>query len=355
MKKVLLMPEEEGRQSNQPAEKDWLTGLYDKKTIEHKVNEALKSKQSGIMFMIDVDNFRTINDRYGHIAGDRVLKGIASLLEKMTLHSDLLGRVGGDEFVIFMPISQGPDFIKSRCRQIEQRFCSLPPSRFAVRRISLTVCGACGQPGDRYRDLFKRVNQYLSQEKAGRGKQKEIPGSDRLYADRDRSRKSDIKQLDSELSEPGTIEGAYCQDYESFINIYRFMERRLRRNQTDIFSILITMTDSRGDFPALLERGRLMELLYQLIHRSLRSGDMFTRYSSCQFLLLVCDAAAGDAVSIAQRIQQKFYQNISTDGKYELCYDIYPLKPALVTGRHGSRDINKNTSQIIRTRENKRR
>lgn len=347
MKKVLLLLKEENRRLNQLAEKDWLTGLYNRMAMEHKVNEVLDSRQRGVMFVIDVDNFKAINDRYGHIAGDTVLKGIADMLGTLTLRNDLLGRVGGDEFVIFMPISQGPDFIKSRCRQIEQRFISLPPSRFAVSRISLTVCGSCYQPGDRYKDLFDRADQRLLQEKSGRRKQKGTAGNHGPYTDRDCSLKVDMAQLSRELSEPGDTEGAYCQDYESFINIYRLMERRLKRIQSDIFSILITVTDHEGDFPVLSERGTLVEMLYQIIRHSMRSGDVFTRYSSCQFLVMVCDAAPPDTVSIARRIQQKFNQHISQDSKYELWYDIYPLKPAF----SADKDIYGN----IRTPESGRR
>ncbi len=307
------------------AEKDWLTGLYNWTAMEHRVNETLKSKQRGVMFVVDVDHFKEINDRYGHMAGDQTLKGIARMLEQLTLRNDLLGRVDGDEFVIFMPISQGPDFIVSRCRQIERRFAILPPSRFMVSRLSITVCGSCYQAGDSYEDLFDRAQQSLLQEKAGRKRLKRM-GETNPYEDRDLCRRVDMKQICGELSDPGETEGAFCQEYESFINIYHFMERRLRRIQSDMFSMLITLTDSQNEFPALQEREALMDMLYQLVRRSLRSGDVFTRYSSCQFLVLICDAPAADTASIAQRIRQKFYQDVSPDSKYDLYCDIYPLK-----------------------------
>lgn len=350
----LSMLREENKRLSRLAEKDWLTGLYNRMAVEERGSEWLKTGKSGTLFVLDMDNFKKINDRYGHIAGDRVLQGIAEVLEKMAFRTDIVGRVGGDEFVIFMPVSQEEAFIESRCRQIEQRFQKLPRPQFVVKRISLTVCGSCYQDGDDYQSLFDRADQKLLQEKAARKRQAETAESgtdDRNSAgitssasitrgastpggsgaaSGTTSLKIDIEQISRELSEPGHAEGAFCQDYDSFVCIYRFMERRLKRMHSEVYSILFTLTDGEGDFPSLQIRGKLMETLHECIRTSLRLGDVFTRYSSCQFLVMVCDATAAQSDAIAKRIQMRYEQQCScaADGGCHLVYNRYPLKPA---------------------------
>lgn len=332
----LSMLQEENKRLSRLAEKDWLTGLYNRMAVEERVSEWLKTGKSGTLFVLDMDNFKKINDRYGHIAGDRVLQGIAEVLEKMAFRTDIVGRVGGDEFVIFMPVSQDEAFIESRCRQIEQRFQKLPRPQFVVKKISLTVCGSCYQDGDDYQSLFDRADQKLLQEKAARKRQAETAEfridsrSSAGTASDTTSLKVDIEQISRELSEPGNAEGAFCQDYDSFVCIYRFMERRLKRIHSEVYSILFTLTDGEGNFPSLQVRGELMETLHECIRTSLRLGDVFTRYTSCQFLVMVCDATSAQSDVIAKRIQKRYEQQCScaADGDCHLVYNRYPLKPA---------------------------
>ena len=85
------------------AELDGLTGLYNRITMERRVDDHLRSKQPGTMIVLDLDHFKQVNDRYGHIAGDMLLCTIANVLKKMFSGRNLVGRVGGDEFVIFIP------------------------------------------------------------------------------------------------------------------------------------------------------------------------------------------------------------------------------------------------------------
>ncbi len=89
---------------------DPLTQLHNRKFILNRINReiqtVLQSKSiDATLFamMIDVDNFKFINDRYGHAAGDLVLKDISSILKRSIRGMDFVGRLGGDEFVIVTP------------------------------------------------------------------------------------------------------------------------------------------------------------------------------------------------------------------------------------------------------------
>lgn len=328
MNEMLLSLMEENKRLSRLAETDWLTGLYNRMAVEKNVNVLLSKRQCGVLFVIDVDHFKAVNDRYGHLAGDGVLREIARTLTNMTLCNDVIGRIGGDEFVIFMPIRQGPDFVESRCRQIQQHFQDLPCFQFMEGNLSLTVCGSCYQKEDDYNRLFDRADQLLLKEKAARRKRKGSGESNPARSLVDRSLEIDIRQISRGLSEPGPAKGAYCQDYDNFVNIYRFVERRLRRVKSSVYTILITLMDESGDFPMLQEIGPLMNALHEIIRYSLRSGDVFTRYSSCQFLVMVCDATDLETDSIAERILGKFHRDNLGCNRYKLTYNRYPLQPA---------------------------
>ena len=88
---------------------DFLTGLSNHRfLIEHaekEIERARRYKRSLSCLMIDIDNFKQINDQYGHLVGDRVLTEIASAIQKSIRKIDTVGRYGGDEFLILLPES----------------------------------------------------------------------------------------------------------------------------------------------------------------------------------------------------------------------------------------------------------
>lgn len=329
---VLTALKDENKRLSQQVELDWLTGLYNRMAVEEKVNERLKGYKAGVLFVLDIDNFKSINDRYGHLAGDQVLRGIASILKGMVFSNDILGRIGGDEFVIFMSVNPEPDFIQKRCQQIRQHFLSLPRSEYIVSQLSVTICGSSCQKEDDYQSLFERADQCLLQEKKLRKRKPVDARKQQNLADEMKSLHADIEQVRRELSEPFSQKGAYCQDYDSFVSIYRFVERRLQRVQSSVYSLLFTLTDENGDFPDLPARVAVMEELHEIIRQSLRAGDVFTRYSSCQYLVMVSDATDLQTDAVAERIHGKFMNRSSEYGKYKLLYIRYPLKPSFING-----------------------
>ena len=83
---------------------DGSTGLYNKKTSEHMIRQRLGKQSEGqkyALFMIDIDDFKAINDSYGHMEGDAVIAQTALQLKKLFSPADITGRFGGDEFIVF--------------------------------------------------------------------------------------------------------------------------------------------------------------------------------------------------------------------------------------------------------------
>lgn len=83
---------------------DPLTGLYNRRylldQLRHMVAASLRTRQPTAVVMFDLDGFKSVNDTQGHLAGDRVLRAVAASLQSATRQSDVLGRYGGDEFLM---------------------------------------------------------------------------------------------------------------------------------------------------------------------------------------------------------------------------------------------------------------
>ena len=88
------------------AEKDSMTQILNREAFQEKVNNLIKissnQDRSCSLFMIDIDYFKQINDAYGHITGDEVIKEIVNIINSCSRTQDLVGRLGGDEFTMFL-------------------------------------------------------------------------------------------------------------------------------------------------------------------------------------------------------------------------------------------------------------
>ena len=104
------------------AEHDSLTGLYNRiafqKIVESAYSENESSKYLSAFMMIDIDNFKTINDSFGHEFGDNVLKTIASQIRSTFRQEDSIGRLGGDEFAVFISRISDKALVEKKAEEI---------------------------------------------------------------------------------------------------------------------------------------------------------------------------------------------------------------------------------------------
>ena len=105
--------------------RDAMTGALNRECAEKKISELLSQIKDGYLFMLDIDNFKEINDTLGHSAGDRILALFAEEMEKEFRPADIIGRIGGDEFIIFMPDASGASIAIQRAGRLLNRFSQL--------------------------------------------------------------------------------------------------------------------------------------------------------------------------------------------------------------------------------------
>lgn len=112
----------------QLAEKDSLTGIYNRRTFFREANKILstkRSKQLLILMILDIDFFKSINDTYGHIIGDKVLNHVVHLIDSKLKSIDLFARYGGEEFIVLSP-QKDRDTAQALAQSIRQVVASTP-------------------------------------------------------------------------------------------------------------------------------------------------------------------------------------------------------------------------------------
>ncbi len=152
---------------------DLLTGLLNKRSYEFLCQQQLKERDVDspcALFVFDIDNFKRINDTYGHIMGDRVLELVGKNLSAYFREGDLVGRIGGDEFSAFVCIRGSCDAISLRAEQIlaEIQEC-------ACRELNVEVTMSLGiaiiQRGAvKFHELYANADKALYSLKRSPGK-----------------------------------------------------------------------------------------------------------------------------------------------------------------------------------------
>ncbi|WP_347169993.1 diguanylate cyclase [Pseudomonas salmasensis] len=149
---------------------DPLTGLPNRaawsERLDYEVNAWHQRGNSLSLAMLDLDHFKRINDGYGHLAGDKVLKIIANVLSKRLRPTDFIARFGGEEFVLLMPDSALADALA--VGEVLREAIAACPFHFKGERVTITVSMGVAQfqPGERSDLALKRADEALYRAKA---------------------------------------------------------------------------------------------------------------------------------------------------------------------------------------------
>lgn len=159
---IMTNIDNEVKQSNlllKQAQEDPLTGLKNRNAVQQKIqNRLLDENQNGALLLIDIDNFKTINDTKGHLVGDAVLSNVATKMQHVFRNVDIIGRIGGDEFLIYVETNNF-DIIAKRADQLLEMFANM---NIEGVKISCSIgIALVPQDGKTFNEIYQKADQAL--------------------------------------------------------------------------------------------------------------------------------------------------------------------------------------------------
>lgn len=165
---IELMQNQYNYELKKKAEYDVVTDLLNRATLEELISLNLKidiMKGINVFMIFDVDDFKNINDSYGHPFGDIVLNKIAKIFKESFRSVDVIGRLGGDEFAIFLPQIQSIEWVTQKLKGILSKVKKLSKDLNIERPISVSIGIYEIKFSDSFKDVFLKADKALYQAK----------------------------------------------------------------------------------------------------------------------------------------------------------------------------------------------
>lgn len=146
----------------QRARRDGMTGLLNRESFFGDASRLSSQDGGGALLVVDADHFKTINDRFGHPAGDAALLAIAAAMEGVLRKGDLCGRIGGEEFAIYLPGTAEAEtrVIAERLRAAVAAVQFEAPDGTKVP-LSVSIGGARAGPGRNFEQVMTEADRLL--------------------------------------------------------------------------------------------------------------------------------------------------------------------------------------------------
>ncbi len=151
----------------QVIERDPMTGLYSKTHAPYLVNQTIADKsRTNALLVLDLDNFKSVNDKLGHLIGDAVIMDMAMNLKTTFRKTDILGHIGGDEFMVMMKDINSPEVVVQKCIQLRDILRRVYQHEGEEVSVSASIGIALApEHGEDYNLLFTRADAALAESK----------------------------------------------------------------------------------------------------------------------------------------------------------------------------------------------
>ncbi|MCR4842700.1 MAG: diguanylate cyclase [Eubacterium sp.] len=262
------------------ADKDPLTGAFTRRYLTDYIN-ALPKGENGVFSVLDLDHFKSVNDRFGHREGDTVIRNFYTIIRKLTRQDDVIARIGGDEFALWFGGCDKKSIISRRL----SRIINITMKELWTYGITVSI-GAAIMPedGSEFETLYQRADEALYHIK-NTGK-----CSYEFYSD-----------MMTQKKKPALHTGAMLVGREDFSQICDYLARGHERYG---FNASIAMFSFEKATPELPGPDEL-----DFIRSSLRSSDVVMQYSGSRFAVLLTGADPEGSRVVARRISKNWNES----------------------------------------------
>ena len=315
------------------ASTDALTGLLNKASSEEELKSICKAS-AGALMMIDLDSFKLVNDIHGHAMGDKILIAFADIIRSAFRPSDLLGRMGGDEFIAFchgldneMAISNKSDFINERLVDAAKK---LMGNDMNIPLGASIGCVFVPKEGTDFADLYKKADKALYNVKQNGKHGYGIYSQTQQINEMEISDVTNLSNIKLILEERNQKEEASVLGLENFRAIYRFLRRAVRDGRLSDCILLMSLSpkgvelhepQSSEEEVQLTEaeqaqRAELHELMaeagdafLEVLKTTLRRSDTITQSSNNQFVIILYDIQLDNVHLVIERLERNWQHN----------------------------------------------
>ena len=283
---------------------DMMTGLLNKTSAQREVGKLCASSQ-GVLMLLDLDNFKLVNDLYGHAMGDKILTRFAELIKGVIRSTDVAGRMGGDEFVVFCQSVHDEKVIFNKASFLNRQLI-ISAKNFMGEDMEIplgTSVGAVFVPneGRDFTTLMKKADKALYLVKH-HGKHGCVFFGDDIAAKVERRTIYETQLL---LDERNHEAGAFFVDFDKFKAIYQFAARLNENSHGSAQFLRLTLDtaddNARDEFP-------------EVLIKNLRRRDCVTQLGRDQFLILLNDLPRDFIQTVEQKISSA-WQSRQLGGK----------------------------------------
>ena len=282
---------------------DYLTGLP-VRNVGQKMIASSMQKTNGCLIFLDMDNLKKINDVYGHKAGDRALKSLGKLLLDIPLDK-ITCRMGGDEFLLFLPNvspEQAENTISNLIKQFKESIEKDSETHFAALSAGMLMT----TKNDNFEDACSKADKALYYVKQN-GKNN-YSFYNQIQHKNTSNNTADLKLIAKSLQTSGNYSGALSLDFREFTRQYEYIHQLMARNQWDCYLIMVTMETVQDTLPYIEKIEEALTHMGEAIHKNIRKVDVCTRYSAMQYLIILSQPMESEIPNIMTRIFMQYYK-----------------------------------------------
>ncbi len=280
---------------------DKLTGFLNKASGTDKISDMCEI-QEGALMLLDLDNFKLVNDLFGHDMGDRVLVAFSNVVRHYVRSDDVVCRIGGDEFMAFLPKLLVENAVASLTERLNLRLAREADNLMGENHgiplgISIGVAFAPFHAKE-YNALFHYADTALYRAKQNGKHSYAIYETQDFTASDEGNLEHELERVSQILGERGDRKGTMILGKEAFSWNYRFIIRFIERYNAVATKMLLSLSFGAGSVPA----HECIEEFSKVLQKNLRSSDIIFQNRPNQFFIVLPLLSREDAPSVVDRV-----------------------------------------------------